>query len=653
MEYALDFSSSDDPYREIYEQYVPEIIGKVATEDGAIPSLRCIMPNNHGHGDTSPSAWVNLQTGVFGCSVCGAYSVYRFLLEVMSLDSVTVATMLSEYRSDSTRFPKQDNFAKISAPPDAGMTRFAEWARNNLSAELAIVREYCSSRGITYETLSSLNVGYVPQSPGQLECLCFPYYVNGKVTALRGRTADGRKGGVKGSRFIPYNLDNIEHNTVLLCEGESDTLRAHQAVSNMGVPISVVGVPGAKFRREWEREFSGVTKVFILPQADQPSYDFANKAREALGPRCEIIKLPWRRGELGKDICDWLLHHADGELTEMLPVAPPSRKLLNHEELLEMADQEVPWIIKDLIAEGDKILIGGEQKAMKTFTTLFAVKYLTTGEDLFGRPEWAIDRPRKVLFVEEEGSQVQLAKRAQRIVGDVDPEMAWWMHKKSIKLDVPESYEELCAVIKQVEPDVVVLDPLQRMHSVDENDAGSMGIVWHSIHNLSVRFPKMATIVIHHFKKGGSGENGWNSFRGSSRSAGEADVGIFISRDAKTTEDGKAILHVKIDGRDLPRLADTEKPGEMVLLVDTDNWDAQIRDFQIDVKSSGPKLSPDEEMIALLKKKQGGIKDITERSGWSPGKVNRILKSLSEAGKIEKIKVTIKDNAWEYQYRAK
>ena len=630
-----------EPYREFYEPHFPEIIGK-QPNDGFI-SVRCINSTNHQHGDKRPSAAVNLKSGVYHCSVCGSFSPFRFLTELLRLTKDEASFTLDQYRfelkfDNSPAFEKVDNYSSSFVIPPHGFNEYINAAAERLTPDLEIVQEYLVSRGIKYELLTRYRWGYTPEElvPEQIECITVPFIVNGQVVGIRGRSKDGRKGGVKGSRFVLWNLDALEgHDQCVIVEGESDALRTIQALESCGIDVPVLSVPGATFRREWEREFQGIHTVYLIPQADDPSWqNFVTNAVKVLGDyRCVVVKLPWKRGEAGKDVCDWLRLHNDGELVELIPWRKTRNFITTHEEMLELANQEVPWVINGLIARGDKVLIGGAQKAMKTYFTINLVRAAVTGDDFLEYQGWSTSNPCKVLFVEEEGSPIAFAKRIKRLLSDVPHENVRWVHRQGVRLDNPYWVDKLIEVCEGYQPDLIILDPLQRLHSKVEDRAWEMGEVWDRIHELVLRFPDAAVIVIHHFGKRQGVDTGWDAFRGSSRSGGEADVGIFLEKTGKFNDaTGDLILNLRLDGRDIPPLTDsrgrtTNKAIEVYVNLET--FKMKTTCFVVNVQDTSTKGK----VLELIKQAgQDGIafQDIVRELSVTDETVRRNIREFKE-----------------------
>jgi hypothetical protein len=105
-----------------------------------------------------------------------------------------------------------------------------------------------------------------------------------------------------------------------------------------------------------------------------------------------------------------------------------------------------------------------------------------------------------------------------------------------MKLDNKTECEELLKMIDKLKPDVVVIDPLVKFHTKDENSAQEMSQVLNVIRNL-IDDKKVSVILVHHMGK--SGDSG---ARGSSAILGEYDSYAQI-------EKGKGKQKLKYDFR--------------------------------------------------------------------------------------------------------
>lgn len=107
-----------------------------------------------------------------------------------------------------------------------------EWKNKTQLTEKAV--KWCESRGIKQETLNLLKVysdnEWMPQHQKEVETICFPFFVNGKLVNIKSRGPQKSFKLVSGSQLVWYNYDAIfENNEIIIVEGEFDCLAIIQA----------------------------------------------------------------------------------------------------------------------------------------------------------------------------------------------------------------------------------------------------------------------------------------------------------------------------------------------------------------------------------------------------------------------------------------
>jgi hypothetical protein len=232
-------------------------------------------------------------------------------------------------------------------------------------------------------------------------------------------------------------------------------------------------------------------------------------------------------------------------------------KLLGHtlDKVVRVA-VEVPQPTVAISVAKDHTYISPDALEHNTWCGLNIIRSVITDEPLFGIPglvaperESEADIPR-ILFVEEEGDAEGFMSRLESSLKGVEWDPYLFIgHHLGVKLDTDVWVERLGKYIEDLNISLLLLDPFSRTYSVDEDSAAEMGQVWNRIAQLTTRFRNLSIIVIHHFSKSGSIEGGWNSFRGSSRTAAEADLGIFM--EAATQKQGGGAM-IRFDGRSIP-----------------------------------------------------------------------------------------------------
>lgn len=108
---------------------------------------------------------------------------------------------------------------------------------------------------------------------------------------------------------------------------------------------------------------------------------------------------------------------------------------------------------------------------------------------------------------------------------------------KWMKVDDPKGLAYLKAVVSEIKPDVVMLDPLYKLHNRDENDAGDMQVVFDGLDEIVYDF-NLGLILIHHHRKEYTGPGGDISrpesrARGTSKLEDWPDTLMTVTKDIK------------------------------------------------------------------------------------------------------------------------
>lgn len=539
-------------YFEFYSQYLEFPRG--TKKEGFV---ECVCPF-HENG-SNPDAGVDLASGVFHCFKCDRkYGPAKFLADILDISYIDATTIVDEYRREHHIIEKIETFVttRIRDP------RLDKLYKESLTYSLdgiTMASEYAEGRGLTLETLQRLGIGYLPASKTfwKRDSLVFPYIVDGHVVGIRYRDEHGSKGGEPKCHFTLWGIDELdsEHKIAIVVEGESDRLRTYQElVIKAGMECVVVSTPTATFRHEWSREFEGYHKVVIIPQADAPSLKMVDAAVQALKEKIVVLHLPWKRKQMGKDVCDWLNYNSGQDLKLRIEtlIGDRSRRIMTGNEFADMAKEPRKYLVNKLFARRQVAIMAGPPKNFKTWLMLAMVRSVITGEEFAGIPGMNGAGDAKVLIIEEEGDEAELLDRLKLTLDGTDWKNRVFIgHHLGVRLDEESWVAQVEDIIEKNQIDFLCLDPLQRMHGGDENSATDMGPVWQNIHRLTTKFKHLGILLLHHFNKNGDINLGWNALRGSSRNAGEADLGIFVERRPKSEGPG---TKVKFDGRTVPYL---------------------------------------------------------------------------------------------------
>ncbi len=188
-------------------------------------------------------------------------------------------------------------------------------------------------------------------------------------------------------------------------------------------------------------------------------------------------------------------------------------------------------------------LMGGLPKIGKSWLTLEIMRSLASGEPLFGNKAWKVPEPVRVMYIEQELGSRSLKGRMSCVFDGLSDEVLDRMSFVSkndhvFDLNDQEHRDYLRAYIDSKRPSVVIVDPLQEMHSAEENDATAMGLLGHYLKRLvneDFKEEQMSLMITHHFRKPPNDRSNWdaldpNNFRGSGRLYGAPDSVLTFHR---------------------------------------------------------------------------------------------------------------------------
>lgn len=267
----------------------------------------------------------------------------------------------------------------------------------------------------------------------------------------------------------------------------------------------------------------------------------------------------------------------------------PALPLKFNGELTGELNRPIPWIIEDLLSEGEQMLVFGAPKVGKSQFVLQMAIAVALGNDFHKWPKSKKERGRKVLYVNLEiGERSFMRRIADHVIEEKqlgprpDP-------KQEIPNDTVKEINELIAGqlffsermrsmgmtkdlideileaennegnvlshafvkkwhsgLDEIMPDLIIFDTLSKMHSLDERENNAIQAVLSLIRKISTvqsedkpeERRELAHVIVHHSRKnsensGGGGELSLDSIRGGSSIRAEADVivGIFAGKD--------------------------------------------------------------------------------------------------------------------------
>jgi hypothetical protein len=209
------------------------------------------------------------------------------------------------------------------------------------------------------------------------------------------------------------------------------------------------------------------------------------------------------------------------------PTVKDSLPFITYSSYVSMKIPEPKWMIRDFWVAGTHGILGGEPKTGKTTLALAMALSVASGRPFLGRYEVGVQGP--VMFIQEENSQSMLQNWMRRLSArfgiveesdvrvkkagshalsktlleiDIPPDVPLHMLDRwGFDLSVSDHWNLLQAYIEEIEPVLIVFDPLDRMlGSVDINSSSQLRPITSRIIKLSHTY-NCAVMVIHHMHK--------------------------------------------------------------------------------------------------------------------------------------------------------
>lgn len=197
---------------------------------------------------------------------------------------------------------------------------------------------------------------------------------------------------------------------------------------------------------------------------------------------------------------------------------------------LELSPVCIPWMINQLWSHKAVGIIGGTPKSAKTWFGLDMAISVASGSpclDFF-----SVDDPGPVLIYLAEDDLSMVRKRIAGICKsrqlDIESLPLYVITASSLHLDNQVDRDNLVATITTLNPKMLLLDPLVRLHNLDENSSREISGLLGFLRDLQ-RWHSMAVILTHHVNKKNHGRPG-QSLRGSSDLFAWVDSFIFLLR---------------------------------------------------------------------------------------------------------------------------
>ena len=227
---------------------------------------------------------------------------------------------------------------------------------------------------------------------------------------------------------------------------------------------------------------------------------------------------------------------------------------------------QIQWLVEGLWSEQAVGILGGEPKCCKSFLALDVAVSVASGAACLR--QFPVRRSGPVLLFPAEDSLAVVRLRLEGIAAAAqvpfDSLPVQVITAPSLRLDTPTDRERLCHTVQQQRPILLILDPLIRLHRVDENDASQIAALLSYLRELQRQF-QLAVLVVHHARKDSHSSRPGQALRGSSELHGWGDSNLYMRR--KGPQLTLSTEHRAAPGRDHIPLQLTQSGSALALTV--------------------------------------------------------------------------------------
>jgi AAA domain len=200
----------------------------------------------------------------------------------------------------------------------------------------------------------------------------------------------------------------------------------------------------------------------------------------------------------------------------------------------EIAGDEIAerWLVEELWCARSVGVIGGAPKCAKTWLGLDMALSVATGTPCLGR--YAVPDPGPVLVYLAEDALLIVRERIEGMARhrglDLDQVEVYVITAPVLRLDQDRDRTRLWETTRRLRPRLLVLDPLVRLHGIDENHAGDVAELLAYFRSLQ-RELGLSVLLVHHTRKNGAdGIAAGQGLRGSGDIHAFGDSNLYLQR---------------------------------------------------------------------------------------------------------------------------
>jgi RecA-family ATPase len=190
------------------------------------------------------------------------------------------------------------------------------------------------------------------------------------------------------------------------------------------------------------------------------------------------------------------------------------------------------WLVEELWGASSVGVIGGAPKCAKTWLGLDMALSVATGTACLGK--YAVPEPGPVLIYLAEDALPVVRERVEGMARHRGLDLAGVeihvITAPTLRLDRDRDRMRLLETAKRIGPRLLILDPLVRLHGIDENHAGEVAELLAYFRSLQ-RQLDLSVLLVHHTRKNAAGgAAAGQGLRGSSDIHAFGDSNLYLRR---------------------------------------------------------------------------------------------------------------------------
>jgi len=289
---------------------------------------------------------------------------------------------------------------------------------------------------------------------------------------------------------------------------------------------------------------------------------------------------------------------------------------------LDSAPDRPRWLVRGVYPHPGVSINGGQPKSYKTWLGIDAAVSVASATPCLGC--FPVDLPGRALIYLAEDSLAEVRERLECVCTsrglELDELDLHVITEPALRLDLVQDQARLRRAVEELQPRLLVLDPLVRLHRLDENNSQEISGLLGYLRELQ-RAYDVSIMLVHHSSKRSRARQG-QALRGSSDLHAWVDVGLYLTWRGERLE-----LAVEL------RAAASPDPLDVVLVED----DPRAVHLEVRAGASGPSaaLTLGQRALRLLRQQAPGCLrryELREALGVNNARLGEALSELEGLG---------------------